>query len=209
MHCHLEIQLSSCLLQYTRQFPLDVLTLHDSVSFRQGTRDGQFIVDWNFSGPPHSLVIICRNISVLIEYNDFLNLAVVQTQSTTDRFDYIGRTAAMRPHDSVQQLVNVNNDDAGGCWCALYDPKAFDECRLVTLPQTSMLVNERCRCNGLRVHAVCGCNKVRLPGTGQSAHVIGGSRFTRPAPNSRGTLLNWDCWPQFNKTPIFAPTSNL
>ena len=65
------------------------------------------------------------------------------------------------------------------------------------------------RCNGLRVYAVCGCNKVRLPGTGQSAHVIGGSRFTRPASNSRRTLLNWDCWPQFNKTPIFAPTSNL
>ena len=39
------------------------------------------------------------------------------------------------------------------------------------------------RCNGLRVYAVCGCNKVRLPGTGQSAHVIGGSRFTRPASN--------------------------
>ena len=53
------------------------------------------------------------------------------------------------------------------------------------------------------------CNKVRLPGTGQSAHVVGGSRFTRPASNSRRTLLNWDCWPQFNKTPIFAPTSNL
>ena len=31
------------------------------------------------------------------------------------------------------------------CWCALYDSKAFDECRLVTLPQTSLLVNERCR----------------------------------------------------------------
>ena len=46
------------------------------------------------------------------------------------------------------------------------------------------------RCNGLRVYAVCGCNKVRLPGTGQSAHVIGGSRFTRPASNSRRTLLN-------------------
>ena len=47
-----------------------------------------------------------------------------------------------------------------------------------------------CRCHGLRVHAVCVCNKVRLPGTGQSAHVIGGSRFTRPASNSRRTLLN-------------------
>ena len=46
------------------------------------------------------------------------------------------------------------------------------------------------RCNGLRVYAVCGCNKVRLPGTGQSAHVIGGARFTRPASNSRRTLLN-------------------
>ena len=46
------------------------------------------------------------------------------------------------------------------------------------------------RCNGLRVYAVCVCNKVRLPGTGQSAHVIGGSRFTRPASNSRRTLLN-------------------
>ena len=34
------------------------------------------------------------------------------------------------------------------------------------------------------------CNKVRLPGTGQSAHAIGGSRFTRPASNSRRTLLN-------------------
>ena len=56
---------------------------------------------------------------------------------------------------------------------------------------------------------VCACNTVRLPGTGQSAHVIGGSRFTRPASNSRRTLLNWDCWPQFNKTQIFAPTSNL
>ena len=65
------------------------------------------------------------------------------------------------------------------------------------------------RCHGLRVYAVCVCNKVRLPGTGQSAHVIVGSRFTRPASNSRRTLLNWDCWPQFNKTPIFAPTSNL
>ena len=41
-----------------------------------------------------------------------------------------------------------------------------------------------------RVYAVCVCNKVRLPGTGQSAHVIGGSRFTRPASNSRRTLLN-------------------
>ena len=30
------------------------------------------------------------------------------------------------------------------------------------------------RCHGLRVYAVCVCNKVRLPGTGQSAHVIGG-----------------------------------
>ena len=49
------------------------------------------------------------------------------------------------PHDSVQKLLNVNNDDVGGCWCALYDSKAFDECRLVTLPQTSLLVNERCR----------------------------------------------------------------
>ena len=47
-----------------------------------------------------------------------------------------------------------------------------------------------CRCHGLRVYAVCVCNKVRLPGTGQSAHVIGGSRFTRPASNSRRTLLN-------------------
>ena len=46
------------------------------------------------------------------------------------------------------------------------------------------------RCNGLRVYAVCVCNKVRLPGTGQSPHVIGGSRFTRPASNSRRTLLN-------------------
>ena len=51
----------------------------------------------------------------------------------------------MRPHDSVQQLLNVNNDDVGGCWRALYDTKAFDECRLVTLPQTSLLVNDRCR----------------------------------------------------------------
>ena len=65
------------------------------------------------------------------------------------------------------------------------------------------------RCHGLRVYPVCVCNTVRLPGTGQSAHVIGGSRFTRPASNSRRTLLNWDCWPQFNKIPIFAPTSNL
>ena len=65
------------------------------------------------------------------------------------------------------------------------------------------------RCHGLSVDAVCVCNKVRLPGTGQSAHVIGGSRFTRPASNSRRTLLNRDCWPQFNKTQIFAPTSNL
>ena len=46
------------------------------------------------------------------------------------------------------------------------------------------------RCNGLRMYAVCGCNTVRLPGTGQSAHVIGGSRFTRPASNSRRTLMN-------------------
>ena len=46
------------------------------------------------------------------------------------------------------------------------------------------------RCHGLPVYAVCVCNKVRLPGTGQSAHVIGGSRFTRPASNSRRTLLN-------------------
>ena len=46
------------------------------------------------------------------------------------------------------------------------------------------------RCHGLRVYAVCVCNKVRLPGTGQSAHVIGGSRFTRPASKSRRTLLN-------------------
>ena len=61
-------------VQYTRQFPLIVLTLHDSVSFRQGTRDGQFIVDWNFSGPPHSLVILCRNILVLMEDNAFLSL---------------------------------------------------------------------------------------------------------------------------------------
>ena len=45
-------------------------------------------------------------------------------------------------------------------------------------------------CHGLSVYAVCVCNKVRLPGTGQSAHVIGGSRFTRPASNSRRTLLN-------------------
>ena len=36
---------------------------------------------------------------------------------------------------------------------------------------------------------VCACNTVRLPGTGQSAHVIGGSRFTRPASNSRRNLL--------------------
>ena len=70
--------------QYTRQFPLIVLTLHDSVSFRQGTRDGQFIVGWNFSDPPHSLVILCRNIDT-----DFLSLVGVPTQSTTDRFDYI------------------------------------------------------------------------------------------------------------------------
>ena len=46
------------------------------------------------------------------------------------------------------------------------------------------------RCHGLSVYAVCVCNRVRLPGTGQSAHVIGGSRFTRPASNSRRTLLN-------------------
>ena len=46
------------------------------------------------------------------------------------------------------------------------------------------------RCHGLPVYAVSVCNKVRLPGTGQSAHVIGGSRFTRPASNSRRTLLN-------------------
>ena len=52
------------------------------------------------------------------------------------------------------------------------------------------IVEESNRCNGLRVYAVCGCNKVRLPDTGQSAHVIGGSRFTRPASNSRRTLLN-------------------
>ena len=62
---------------------------------------------------------------------------------------------------------------------------------------TVMLLKSLCqcykcvdRCNGLRVYAVCVCNKVRLPGTGQSAHVIGGSRFTRPASNSRRTLLN-------------------
>ena len=50
--------------------------------------------------------------------------------------------------------------------------------------------NLKHRCHGLSVYAVCVCNKVRLPGTGQSAHVIGGSRFTRPASNSRRTLLN-------------------
>ena len=44
------------------------------------------------------------------------------------------------------------------------------------------------RCHGLRVYPVCVCNTVRLPGTGQSAHVIGGSRFTRPASNSRRTI---------------------
>ena len=64
-------------------------------------------------------------------------------------------------------------------------------------------------CHGLRVYAVCVCNTVRLPGTGQSAHVIGGSRFTRPASNSRRTLLNWDCWPQFNKTPICSHFESL
>ena len=48
----------------------------------------------------------------------------------------------------------------------------------------------RSRCHGLRVYAVCVCNKVRLPGTGQSAHVIVGSRFTRPASNLRRTILN-------------------
>ena len=90
-------------------------------------------------------MILCRNILVLIEDNDFLSLVGVPTQSTTDRFNYIGKTSAMRPHDSVQQLLNVNNDDVGGCWRALYDTKAFDECRLVTLPQTPLLVNERCR----------------------------------------------------------------
>ena len=45
-------------------------------------------------------------------------------------------------------------------------------------------------CHGLSVYAVYVCNMVRLPGTGQSAHVIGGSRFTRPASNSRRALLN-------------------
>ena len=69
----------------------------------------------------------------------------VPIQSTTDRCDYIGRTVVMRPLDSVQQLLNVNNDDVGVCWRALYDTKAFDECRVVTLPHTSLLVNGRCR----------------------------------------------------------------
>ena len=54
----------------------------------------------------------------------------------------------------------------------------------------NVILFRECRCNGLRVYAVCVCTKVRLPGIGQSAHVIGGSRFTRPASNSRRTLLN-------------------
>ena len=56
--------------------------------------------------------------------------------------------------------------------------------------QNIVLSNRKYRCHGLSVYAVCVCNKVRLPGTGQSAHVIGGSRFTRTASNSRRTLLN-------------------
>ena len=61
---------------------------------------------------------------------------------------------------------------------------------LKALEEIKKALEEGNRCNGLRVYAVRGCNKVRLPGTGQSAHVIGGSRFTRPASNSRRTLLN-------------------
>ena len=60
---------------------------------------------------------------------------------------------------------------------------------LPNAPSTTILTL-LCRCDGLPVYAVCVCNKVRFPGTGQSAHVIGGSRFTRPASNSRRTFLN-------------------
>ena len=35
---------------------------------------------------------------------------------------------------------------------------------------TKLLAIKWARCHGLRVYAVCVCNKVRLPGTGQSAH---------------------------------------
>ena len=54
----------------------------------------------------------------------------------------------------------------------------------------TLFIHRQIRCHGLPVYAVSVCNKVRLPGTGQSAHIIGGSRFTRPASNSRRTLLN-------------------
>ena len=69
------------------------------------------------------------------------------------------------------------------------------------------------RCHGLRVYAVCVCNKVRLPGTGQSAHVIGGSRFTRPASNSRRTLsashTGTTHGPRTEKVAILASASSF
>ena len=71
-------------------------------------------------------------------------------------------------------------------WLLVLMPWVFN----TVVMETHILGQWQYRCHGLRVYAVCVCNKVRLPGTGQSAHVIGGSRFTRPASNSRRTLLN-------------------
>ena len=64
------------------------------------------------------------------------------------------------------------------------------------MAETTMLtinpLNPKGRCHGLPVYAVSVCNKVRLPGTGQSAHVIGGSRFTRPASITVYKSTNFD-----------------
>ena len=105
--------------------------------------------------------------------------------------------------NSLSCINECHSIDSGG------NVIAYSSCVIAALLECFQVQSIWCWCHGLSVPMVWVWNKVRLPATGQSAHVIGGSRVTRPVSNSRRTLLNWDCGPQFNKTQIFDPTSNL
>ena len=97
--------------------------------------------------------------------------------------------------------------------CALSLPPPLFNC--ITVDMLFNIVgrkidgNYESQCHGLSLPMNWVWNKVRLPATGQSAHIIGGSMFTRPVSNSRQTLLNWDFRPQFNISQFVDATSNL
>ena len=115
--------------------------------------------------------------------NDFYKTQQVVNGSTSN-------VESVGPLSAVPQLIYI-----GRLQCAL-DPLLFlsytNDTEQHLTSKIRLFADDSAiyRCHGLRVYAVCVCNKVRLPGTGQSAHVIGGSRFTRPASNLRRTLLN-------------------